>query len=159
MSYLLSLTIRVGRALNVEGLTSYVSHPVRAVRRRIQREHSSVVFGIERCADAVTEPWETPRCEDATAIARPLRDRLESTGVLSALPLVLTDLVETSGFSLPAPPVAAPPYVVVTSRGPILRATIEPGRLVVRFEVFEVARDPDPGYRRLEGLRVAVSLE
>ena len=145
--------------MNTERVTPYVSHPVRAVRRRIEREHGSVVYGIECCANAVTESWETPHCEDASAIAQPLRDRLESAGLLSALSLVLTDLVESAGFTLSAPPVAAPPYVVVTSRGPILRATIAPGRLVVRFEVFEVTREPNTRYRRLEGLRVSVSLE
>ncbi|WP_263020593.1 hypothetical protein [Natronobiforma cellulositropha] len=136
-----------------------MSQLVRTVRRRIRDEHGSVVYGVERCADAVVHAWETPTQTDAAAITDPLRARLESTGVLAALPLVLADLVDSAGCTLPASPVAAPPYVVVTSRGPILRATIDPGRLVVRFDTFDVERDPQPRYRRLEGVRVVVSLE
>lgn len=140
-----------------------MSHPVREARRRIQTDHAAVVEGIEYCADRVAEPWDTSRTTDRDAVAEGLRSALESTGLLERLPLVLADVVDATGHELPARPVAGPPYVVVTSRGPVLRATIDPGRLVIRFDVFEVVRDADPdrlpAYRRRNGVRVDVSLE
>jgi hypothetical protein len=45
-----------------------------------------------------------------------------------------------AGGRLQADPVPAPPYVVVTSVGPLLRATLEAGRLVVTVRAFRVER-------------------
>jgi hypothetical protein len=45
-----------------------------------------------------------------------------------------------AGGQLQAEPVAAPPYVAVTSVGPVLRATLPGGRLVVTVRVFAVER-------------------
>ncbi|WP_254763841.1 hypothetical protein [Natrinema marinum] len=140
-----------------------MSHPVRAARRRIQTEHASVVDGIDACANAIADPWDTARTTDSQAVAEGLQRTLEETGVLAALPGVLADAVDATGYDLRATPVPAPPYVVVTSRGPVLRATIDPGRLVIRFDAFEVVRDSDPdrppAYRRRDGIGVTVSLE
>ncbi len=140
-----------------------MSHPVRAARRRIQTEHASVIDGIDACADAIADPWDTARTTDSRAVADGLRRTLEETGILAALPGLLADAVDATGHDLRATPVPAPPYVVVTSRGPVLRATIDPGRLVIRFDAFEVIRDPDPtqppAYRRRDGVAVTVSLE
>ncbi|WP_226040744.1 hypothetical protein [Natrinema sp. DC36] len=140
-----------------------MSHPVRDARRRIQTDHAPIVAGIDACADAVADPWDTSRTTDSHAVADGLRRLLEETGVLEALLSVLADAVEATGYDLRASPVAGPPYVVVTSRGPVLRATIDPGRLVIRFNAFEVIRDSDsdrpPAYRRLDGTQLEVSLE
>ena len=140
-----------------------MSYPVRDARRRLQTEHTPVLEGIEYCADRIAEPWDTSRTTDRDAVTEGLRSALESTGLLERLPLVLADVVEATGYELPAQPVAGPPYVVVTSRGPVLRATIDPGRLVIRFDVFDVVRDTDPdrlpAYRRRNGVRIDVSLE
>ncbi|MXV62267.1 hypothetical protein GS429_09365 [Natronorubrum sp. JWXQ-INN-674] len=140
-----------------------MSYPVRDARRRIQDEHVAIVEGIDHCAAQVAEPWDTARTTDRNAVTDSLRAALESTGLLEQLPLVLADVVDATGYQLRAQPVAAPPYVVITSRGPILRATIDPGRLVIRFDVFDVVRDGDPGrlpaYRRRNGVRLDVSLE
>ncbi|WP_255166979.1 hypothetical protein [Natrononativus amylolyticus] len=135
-----------------------MSHPARAARRHIQSDHVAVLDGIDYCADRVAEPWTDGRVSDRSRVVDSLESWLESTGLLAKLPLVLTDAVEAAGYELAAPPVAAPPYVAITSRGPILRATIDPGRLVVRFEAFDVVREPR-GYRRLDGVRLAVCLE
>jgi len=139
-----------------------VSQPVRDARRRIVTEYASIVDGIDTCADAVVAPWETARTTDGQAVTDGLHRTLTEAGILEALPRVLADAVEATGYELRANPVAAPPYVVVTSRGPILRATIDPGRLVIRFDAFEVVRDPaserPPVYRRLDGTRLEVEL-
>jgi len=140
-----------------------MSHPVRDARRRIRTDHASIVDGIDACADAVAAPWDTARTTDRKTVADGLHRTLADAGVLEALPRVLADAVDATGYELRATPVPAPPYVVVTSRGPILRATIDPGRLVIRFDAFEVVRDPvpdrPPAYRRLDGTRLEVSLE
>lgn len=140
-----------------------MSYPVRDARRRIQEEHAAIVEGIDHCADQVSDPWDTARTTDREAVSEGLRSALAATGLLEQLPLVLADVVESTGYELRASPVAAPPYVVVTSRGPILRATIDPGRLVIRFDVFDVIRDAEPGlppaYRRRNGVRIGVTLE
>ncbi|WP_226481821.1 hypothetical protein [Natrinema amylolyticum] len=140
-----------------------MSQPVRAARRRIQAEHVSIVDGIDACADAIADPWDTSRTTDGDAVADGLRRALEEAGILRLLPDVLADVVEATGYDLQARPVPGPPYVVVTSRGPVLRATIDPGRLVVRFDAFDVVRDAEPGrkpaYRRLDGIELVVSLE
>ena len=139
-----------------------MTHPVRDARRRIRTDHASIVDGIDACADAVAASWEPTRMTDSEAVADGLHRTLADAGVLEALPDVLVDAVAATGYELRASPVPAPPYVVVTSRGPMLRATIDPGRLVIRFDAFEVVRDPEPGrppaYRRLDETRLAVSL-
>ncbi|SEV94488.1 hypothetical protein [Natrinema salifodinae] len=138
-------------------------HPVRDARRRIQAEHASVIEGIDACADAVAEPWDTSRTTDREAVTDGLHRTFEETGLLETLPAVLADAVAATDYELRARPVPAPPSVVVTSRGPVLRATIDPGRLVIRFDVFDVVRDSDPdrrpAYRRSNGVRLTVSLE
>ncbi|WP_339103846.1 hypothetical protein [Haloterrigena salinisoli] len=140
-----------------------MSHPVRDARRRIQTEHAAVVEAVQYCADRVAEPWDTSRTTSRTTVTDGLRSELEATGLLERLPGVLADIVAATGHELSASPVAEPPYVVVTSRGPVLRATIGPGRLVIRFDVFDVVRDADPGqppaYRRHNGVELSVSLE
>ena len=140
-----------------------MSYPVRDAQRRIQDEHVAILEGIDHCADQIAEPWDTARTTDRNAVTERLRSALEATGLLEQLPLVLADVVAATGYELSATPVPAPPYVVVTSRGPMLRATIDPGRLVIRFDAFDVVRDDDPAhppaYRRRNGVCVDVSLE
>lgn len=136
-----------------------MSHPVRAARRRIQTEWQSVVRGVDDCADRVADPWDTSRTTNPDRVVAPLRTGLEEAGLLEGLASLLADAVAAADCELPASPVPAPPYVTVTSRGPVLRATIDRGRLVVRLEAFEVVRAPVPAYRRLDGVDVYVSLE
>ncbi len=135
-----------------------VSLPGR-VDRRLRGEHGDILQAVDSCAAMVAADWDGQETANRSAVVPPLRRHLEQQGVLATLPAVLADVVEFAGYSLPATPVAAPPYVVITSRGPLLRATIEPGRLVVVLEAFNVVRGPTPAYRRIEPLEVAVTLE
>lgn len=98
-------------------------------------------------ADAVADGWREPPGERA-AVVRPLSEALVEAGLTNRYPAMLVDAVESLGRSLPAPPVAAPPYVVITGTGPVLRASLPSGRLVVRLAVFAVERDPKRYVRR-----------
>lgn len=112
-----------------------------SARAYVRTEHSDVVAAIEACADAVAESWAGETTDDASLVADRMEACLSEHGVLDALPDVLVGAVEAAGGEIQAAPVAAPPYVVVTSRGPLLRATLPGGRLVVRFEAFCVTDD------------------
>lgn len=110
-------------------------------RERVLDAHAETVETVLRCADAVAAKWPAESATDRSAVADPLRRELEAAGAWARLPEVLAAAVDAAGFSLPATPVAAPPYVAVTSKGPILRATVSDGRLVVLLQAFEVERD------------------
>lgn len=124
-----------------------------AVRDHLLDERRAWVERTLACADAVEECWKLDRVAESSQVVEPFRAALDRTGVLEAAPAVLAECVAATGERLPAQPVAAPPYVVVTSEGVVLRATLgsdEPGeerRLVVRVATFDVERTP-VGYRR-----------
>ena len=119
-------------------------------REGVLESHRETVETVLRRADAVAESWDGESTADPTAVADPLRAELEAAGAWQRLPDVLADAVEATGDSLSAPPVADPPYVTATSRGPMLRATLGDGRLVVLLRAFVVERAPNsqPRYRR-----------
>lgn len=140
-----------------------MSYPVRDARRRIRERHRSVVDEINDCADRVAAPWDTSRTTNPDAVVDQFHAALAERGVLERLAHVLADVAEATGYQLHGRPVPAPPYVVVTSRGPVLRGTLDPGRLVIEFDAFEVIRDSEPGrtaaYRRRNGVQLEISLE
>ncbi|MFB6234947.1 MAG: hypothetical protein ABEH81_06840 [Halopenitus sp.] len=116
---------------------------VAAARDRLLAEHAELLATVLDCAEAVAADFETtvdgaPATRDSRSIRDPLQATLERAGVLEQLPAALVDAVQAAGASMPAKPVAAPPYVVVTSTGPTLRATLDGTRLIVRVEVFAV---------------------
>jgi hypothetical protein len=112
-----------------------------AAREYVREERADVVAAVATCADAVADSWDRDWTDDASDVADRLEACLSENGVLGVLPGVLADAADAAGGELQAAPVAAPPYVVVTSRGPMLRATLDAGRLVVRFDVFRVTDD------------------
>lgn len=120
----------------------------RAVRTRLLREHEEVAIGVLQAAETVADTWHADWTTSRAALVQPLRSELTRQGVLEQFPDVLRDAVQAAGDELKANPVAAPPYVIVTSRGPILRATIRDGRLVVAYQVFTVERTTPPRYYR-----------
>jgi hypothetical protein len=122
----------------------------------VTTEHAAVVAGVGACADAVADSWDGPTTSDGTALAEALESCLAEAGVLDALPGVLAAAVEAAGGSLPAEPVAGPPYVAVTSRGPVLRATLDGGRLVVELRAFRLT--DGNRYARSDGVAVEASV-
>jgi hypothetical protein len=112
-----------------------------AVRTHLREERGDLVATVLDCADAVVAGWNGTTTTSATQVTEPLRATLERAGVLGTLPAVLAECVAAAGERLRAEPVAAPPYVVVTSVGPVLRATLDGERLVVTLRAVRVERD------------------
>ena len=56
---------------------------------------------------------------------------------------MLTTAADAVGETVEGSPVPAPPYLSVTSRGPVCRGTLSDGRrLVIELAVFEIERQP-----------------
>lgn len=121
--------------------------PAAAARNRLLASHADTIAEVLAAADAIAADWQRldggrPATADSDALVRSLRAELDECGVLGTLPSVLADAVDATGYTLPTTPVPAPPYVVVTSTGPVLRGTVDDGRLVVGIDCFEVIREP-----------------
>ncbi|WP_122089601.1 hypothetical protein [Halalkalicoccus subterraneus] len=111
------------------------------VRDHLLTTHFETFERTIDCADAVAESLDGPATR-REEIVIPLRAALDRAGILETYPTLLTSAVDALGESLPAAPVAAPPYVTITGTGPVLRASVSTGRLVIRLAVFAVERDP-----------------
>lgn len=114
----------------------------RRVRDRLLAAHADLLVATADRADAVARSCSGPATRRADVV-EPLTAALSDADILERYPAVLATAADALGESLPAPPVAAPPYVVVTGTGPVLRASLPSGRLVVRLEVFALERDPE----------------
>ncbi|QLG62435.1 hypothetical protein [Halorarum salinum] len=123
------------------------------VRERILSEHADLLGTTADCAEAVAAGWGGDATADREAVVPPLRAALERSGALGRLPEMLSTAARALDATLPAEPVAAPPYVVVAATGPVVRATFpDRGRLVVEVRVVRVERGGDgPRYRRVAG--------
>ncbi|WP_247728478.1 hypothetical protein [Halovivax limisalsi] len=130
----------------------------RRARDLLTDEHAETIETIDACAERAAATWAEPVPTDRDAVVEPFRARLEDRGVLAELPAVIESVVEPLDQELQATPVAGPPYVVVTSRGVLLRATLDTDRLVVGIEPFAVTAGPGAGYRLRDAIRVTVSL-
>lgn len=119
------------------------------VRDHLLAERHDLVASVLDCADAVAAGWDGDTTADRERVTGPLRTTLERAGILGRLPTVLRECVDATGGQLTAEPVAAPPYVVITSVGPMLRATLPGGRLVVTLRAFRIDRSEEgPRYTR-----------
>ncbi|SFG33108.1 hypothetical protein SAMN04488063_1704 [Halopelagius inordinatus] len=134
-----------------------------AVADFLREERPTLLAAVADAADAVADRRSaTDSTADGGDVADELERELRSRGVFEAFPDALAGCVAAAGRTLRATPVAAPPYVVSTSSGPVLRATLSDGRLVVTLRVFEVERgESAPRYVRVggDGVGVAVSVE
>ena len=129
------------------------------VREVVLDRHTDLLEAVLACADAVTETWDDGETTDRAALVGPFERALEQATVHRRLPAVLVTAVEATGGSLSAEPVAAPPYVTVTSRGPVLRATLETERLVLTVRAFDVERDPTRYVRGAAAVEDALGVE
>lgn len=113
-----------------------------SISRALLETHRELLSEIIELARSVSRR-RSRDCAASERIVNPLRARLEQRGLLEGLLDVLaTGVAETDG-QMGADPVAAPPYVVVTSRGPMCRGSLTDGRrLVVLLELFAIERRP-----------------
>jgi len=132
-----------------------------AAGSRVREAWPELLATVSACADRVAEGWPGGATADRDRVVPPLCECLDATGARGRLPAVLRDAVDAAGGELPAAPTATPPHVAVTSAGPMLRATLDGGRLVVTLRTFGVERG-EPGeparYVRLSGVRVDATL-
>ena len=111
------------------------------VHERVRAEHADLLRTVADYAAAVAAGWDGDATSDRDAVVPPMRAALERSGALGRLPSLLFTAAAALGTTLPAQPVAAPPYVVVTATGPVVRATLpDRGRVVLELGVFEVVR-------------------
>ncbi|MFC7176570.1 hypothetical protein [Halosegnis marinus] len=111
-----------------------------AVRDRLLGDRRAWTEAVLECAAAVAAGWDGDATTDRERVVPPYRAALDRAGVLDAAPAVLRECVAAAGGSLAADPVAAPPYVVVTGEGLLLRATLDT-RLLVRVRAFRLVAD------------------
>ncbi|RDZ51990.1 hypothetical protein DEQ92_18535 [Haloferax sp. Atlit-6N] len=129
--------------------------------RVLRDEHERLLTVVGQCATAVAAEWDGDSVADRERVMPPFRRALDGSGALSRLPRALADAVTATGRPMAAPPVAAPPYVVVTGEGVVLRANLGEERLVVLLRAFEVVRDGDDGshrYRRIDGVEIEAEI-
>jgi len=124
---------------------------VEAVRDHLLADRREFVERVLACGRAVAAGWEASgdpsggdraTTADRDRVVPPFRAALDRARLLDRAPGILRECVAVAGADLQADAVAAPPYVVVTTTGLVLRATLPDGRLVVRIEPFAVSRDP-----------------
>jgi len=124
--------------------------PEPAVRSRLLSAHGETLRGVIAAGRSVAAPWEAEAVSEAETVTRPLSDAIAAAGLSPDLLAALGDGASALGAGIAGEPVPAPPYLVVTSRGPVCRATLDDGRrLVVTFVLFGVDRRP-PCYRFLD---------
>ncbi len=124
-----------------------------AAREHLLAEHRDLLAATLDCADRVAGAAH----EDGAR--RALADCLRERGLLGRFPGALSSAVAAAGYEMPAAPAPAPPYVVVTDAGVLLRATLPPGRLVATIEAFAVERDPRRYVRAEDSPEAALRVE
>lgn len=121
----------------------------------VRDRYPSLLDAVGAASDVAAEDWPAAGVADGARVRSSFRDALDAVGVRDALPGVLASTVDALGESLQARPVAAPPYVVVTSTGVLLRATLDDCRLVVELRAFEQRAGR---YHRRDSVTVTVRL-
>ena len=103
---------------------------------------------IDSTAEAVEELAGTYQEREALcdALDRALRER----NLIAAYASLLDEMQTWLAYDGP-PIVASPPYVVVTSRGPVLRLSVPPRRIVISFDVFVPADNASSYSRKAQG--------
>lgn len=124
-----------------------------AVRARLVDDHRDLLRATLSCADRVADDWDGETTTERDRVVDPFESLLGEAGLLGAYAVALGDCVAAAGETLQADPVPAPPYVVVTGVGVVLRATLPAGRLVVTVAPFAVERRGDGGSRYVRAAR------
>lgn len=128
-------------------LSADVSSTVAAAREAIADAHRETLAAAVDAGRTVARAWPDETVTDADAVVDPLERVLRERGLPADLLATLDTGAGAVDASIRGSPVPAPPYLAVTSRGPVCRATLSDGRrLVVEPVLFDVGRRP-PRYR------------
>lgn len=113
------------------------------IRRRLLAAHTKTISDVVDTGAAVAAAIEEWPLTDGDAIRVPLNRLLHHRGLSTPLLATLETGAEAIGEEIHGAPVAAPPYFLITSRGPLCRATLASDRrLVIEFELFKVETRP-----------------
>jgi hypothetical protein len=120
---------------------------VQQVHQQVLAEHRETVAGVVDAGAAVASAVERRPVTDGDRLRRPLEALLRERGLTAQLLGLLTTGADALDAEIAAEPVPGPPYLVITSRGPLCRGILtDDRRLVVELAVFAVERHR-PVYR------------
>ncbi|MFC7074738.1 hypothetical protein ACFQJ7_16275 [Halovenus rubra] len=112
------------------------------VQRQLLNAEREAVIAVCEAGRAVATSWSGTTVTEPHQVTEPLANRL-GEDVRRRLLDAVTSALTAAGQTVQGQPVPAPPYFVVTSRGPLCRVTLDNGRrLVVRFDLFAVQHRP-----------------
>lgn len=121
---------------------------IETVREHVLECHADTIRAVIAAADTVADRVEEPTGPNGAGVSAELERELTRRELVGPLVAVLVDAIGAAGIETAAQPVPGPPYVTVTSLGPVLRATGSRGRLVITLRVFAVDRTDGTQYHR-----------
>jgi hypothetical protein len=114
-----------------------------AARSSLINRHRETILGAIELGRGVSREWSGDRVTDSASITDPLERAVGESGLGQPLLELLVDAGRTVGSGIEGRPVSAPPYLAITSRGPVCRGTTPDGRrVVVTLALFAVERTP-----------------
>lgn len=117
------------------------------VRQQILTTHSETVSAVIDAGASIESAVDQWPVSDPRLIREPLARLLRDRGLLEPLLEILESVADAVDGAIQGTPVASPPYLAVTSQGPVCRGTLsDDRRLIVEFVLFDVQRRPR-GYR------------
>jgi hypothetical protein len=120
-----------------------VTQPESTIRTRFLEAHRETLQSVIDAGSSVATAWPGDTVQESGAVTEPLKHLLRERELAEDLLRLLRTGTAAIGETVQGTPIPAPPYLVVTSRGPICRGTISDGRrLVVLLELFTVRRAP-----------------
>lgn len=109
--------------------------------------HAALLADHSQTIEAVIDAAETVATDGPYTEPARLRDsltaELQARGLQEPILGLLGTAADAAGAQIQGAPIPAPPYLSVTSRGPVCRGTLADGqRLVVELVAFAVERQP-----------------
>ncbi|WP_147439898.1 hypothetical protein [Haloarcula sp. Atlit-7R] len=113
------------------------------IRTRLLESHRETLQSVIDAGHSVATAWPTDDVQESGAVTEPLERLLREQGLTADLLGMLQTGTAAINDTVQGRPIPAPPYLVITSRGPLCRGTLSDGRrLVVVLELFAVRRSP-----------------
>jgi hypothetical protein len=113
------------------------------IRTRLLEAHRETLQSVIDAGRSVATAWPTDGVQESGTVTEPLEHLLRERGLAADLLGMLQIGTAAMNDTVQGRPIPAPPYLVITSRGPICRGTLSDGRrLVVVLELFAVRRSP-----------------